>query len=84
MSKNNNFPLWFWFKLPLNMAGEVLFLYKLREYYDGVTFFELVVNTDFYEVEESDYFHNHNPQLQFRLIILNWTIFDVSFYNRGS
>ena len=75
--------IWFHGRLPMNMAWEALFLFKLRTFSDGITFFELVVNTDFYDdQDEIDNIKNdHNPKLSFRLIVLNYTIFDISIYN---
>jgi hypothetical protein len=64
------------------MAWEVTLFHKLRELADGITFFELVVNTDFFG--NLDSIDQHNPKLTFRLIVLNHTIFEVIIYNAAA
>jgi hypothetical protein len=73
-------PIWFWGRLPYDMAWELLLAHKLREFSDGITFFELKVNTDFFE-KLDEHITNHNPQLIFNLIILNCTIFSFTIYS---
>jgi len=74
------FPLWFWGRLPLKLNWELILFNKIREFCDGITFFELLVNTDTYkEIEEPLY--NHNPKLIFKLIICNFTIFELNIYS---
>lgn len=63
----------------MHMVWEVILFYKLRELKDGITFFELVVNTDLFD--NSDSVSQHNPKLTFRLIVLNYTIFEVVIYS---
>jgi hypothetical protein len=72
--------LWFWGRLPCYMAWELLLIHKLRDFSDGITFFELRVNTDFHE-DINPNITSQNPQLIFNLIILNYTIFDFSIYS---
>lgn len=48
--------------------------YKVRNFKDGLTFFEFVFNLDLYKAD-------HNPQIRCALVIFNFTIFDVTFYN---
>jgi hypothetical protein len=61
------------------MVWEVILFYKLRELKDGITFFELVVNMDLFD--NADSVSQHNPKLTFRLIVLNYTIFEMMIYN---
>ena len=63
----------------MHMVWEVILFYKLRELKDGITFFELVVNTDLFD--NSDSVGQHNPKLTFRLIILNHTVFEIVVYS---
>jgi len=75
--------LWFFGNVPfVNLCWEILLLHKLRYMHDGITFFELIVNTDFYDDADAPGYikFSHNPQLTFRLIILNYTIFEFSLY----
>jgi len=71
--------IWFWGNLPMHMVWEVTLFHKLRELADGITFFELIVNTDFFDNQDS--IDQHNPKLTFRLIVLNYAIFEVVIYN---
>lgn len=48
--------------------------YKVRNFKDGLTFFEFILNLDLYRAD-------HNPQFRSALVIFNFTIFDVTFYN---
>ena len=63
----------------MHMVWEVILFYKLRELKDGITFFELVVNMDLFD--NADSVSQHNPKLTFRLIVLNYTIFEMMIYN---
>ena len=63
----------------MHMVWEVTLFHKLRELADGITFFELIVNTDFFD--NLDSIDQHNPKLTFRLIVLNYTIFEVVIYS---
>lgn len=55
-------------------AWELDFFYKLRDFKDGVTFFEFVLNWD-------KYMCDHNPRFEFSLMILNFKIWEFSIYN---
>jgi len=66
----------------MRMAWEVILFYQVRDLKDGITFFELVVNTDFFD--DTDSMHQHNPKLIFRLIVLNYTMFEVVIYNAAA
>jgi hypothetical protein len=63
------------FSVSKNYAIDFCGLYVIRKMKDGITFFDLNVNTDYYEAD-------HNPKLNFSLIILNWTIFELTIYNK--
>jgi hypothetical protein len=63
------------FSISKNYAIDLCGLYVIRKMQDGITFFDLNVNTDFYEAD-------HNPKLNFSLIVLNCTIFELTIYNK--
>jgi hypothetical protein len=48
--------------------------YKVRNFKDGLTFFEFIFNLDLYRAD-------HNPQVRCALVIFNFTIFDITLYN---
>jgi hypothetical protein len=48
--------------------------YKVRNFKDGITIFEFLLNLDLY-------IRDHNPQIRFNLVICNFTIFDITLYN---
>lgn len=62
------------FKITKNYAIDFGLLYKVREFKDGITFFELISNLDIYKAD-------HNPKMSFRLIFFNVVIFDICIYN---
>lgn len=59
-----------------NYAIDLCGFYVIRKMKDGITFFDLNVNTDYYEAD-------HNPKLNFCLVILNCTIFELTIYNKN-
>jgi hypothetical protein len=61
------------------MVWEVILFYQVRDLKDGITFFELIVNTDFFD--NADSIDQHNPKLTFRLIVLNHTVFEIIIYS---
>jgi len=63
------------FSVSKNYAIDFCGLYVIRKMKDGITFFHLNVNTDYYEAD-------HNPKLNFSLIILNCIIFELTIYNK--
>lgn len=63
------------FDVTENYALDFGVFYKLRNFKDGLTFFEIVLNLDLYKAD-------HNPQVRFAFIICNFTIFDITFYNK--
>lgn len=63
------------FDLTKNYALDFGFFYKVRNFKDGVTFFELILNLDLYKAD-------HNPQIRFACIVCNFTMFDITLYNK--
>jgi hypothetical protein len=61
-------------KISKNYAIDFGFFYKVRNFKDGVTFFEFLFNLDLYK-------RDHNPQVRLNLIVFNFIIFDITFYN---
>ena len=55
-------------------AWELDFLYKYRDFSDGIDFFEFKCGLDKYPCD-------HNPKFDFSLRILNVTILEFSIYN---
>ncbi|NBW58887.1 hypothetical protein EBR43_14155 [bacterium] len=55
--------------------------HKLREWRDGMSFFELIINLDRYDKFEYIKFKD-NPTFNFHLIVLNFTIIQVEIYKR--
>ena len=47
---------------------------KIRNFNDGVTFFDMNINLDLYKGD-------HKPSLVIHLVILNFTIFELDVYN---
>jgi hypothetical protein len=52
---------------------EVAVISKIREFSDGITFIELVINWD-------RYLADHSPIFSFRMILLNHTIIEANIY----
>lgn len=63
------------FNLTKQYALDFGFLYKVRNFKDGLTFFEFILNLNLYKAD-------HNPQVRFALVIFNFTIFDIVLYNK--
>jgi hypothetical protein len=62
------------FNLTTEYALDFGLFYKVRNFKDGITFFEFLLNLDLYKKD-------HNPQIRFNLVICNFTIFDITLYN---
>ena len=62
------------FNLTTEYALDFGLFYKVRNFKDGLTFFEFILNLDLYRAD-------HNPQVRCALVIFNFTIFDITFYN---
>lgn len=55
-------------------AWELVLFHKIRDWSDGVTWFEFVYNVDRFVAD-------HNPKYDLHLIIANITIFEFNIYN---
>ena len=53
---------------------ELVLLHKVRDWKDGISFFEFVMNLDRFVAD-------HNPRFEVRLSLFNWTVFEFSVYN---
>lgn len=60
-------------KINDNYAWEFCALHKLRDFSDGVTFFEKNIVWD-------KYLRDHKPSFEISLIILNFMIFEFNVY----
>lgn len=55
-------------------AWELCMFHKLRDWSDGMSFFEFKVNCD-------RYVGDHTPKFEVFFVLLNFTILDFSVYN---
>lgn len=62
------------FKISKNYAVDYVFVHLVRSFHDGITFFDLNINIDYYKAD-------HNPQGVICLTILNFTIVELTWYN---
>jgi len=62
------------FNLTKKYALDFGLFYKVRNFKDGITFFEFLLNLDLYK-------RDHNPQIRFNFIVFNFIIFDITLYN---
>ncbi len=69
---NNN--MIYGFNLTKEYSLDFGLFYKVRNFKDGITFFEFLFNLDLYKAD-------HNPQIRFNLVVFNFTIFDITLYN---
>lgn len=63
------------FDITKNYALDFGLFYKVRNFKDGLTFFDIDLNLDLYKAD-------HTPQLKFLFIFCNFIIFDITFYNK--
>ena len=61
-------------KINKKYAWEIALFYKLRQFKDGIDFFEFNIGLDLFEGD-------HNPKFRLLLIIFNFTIIDIEVYN---
>ena len=61
-------------KISKNFALEINGLYKIRNFKDGVDFFELYAKLDLFK-------EDHKPSFQFWFEIFNFLILDIHIYN---
>lgn len=74
------FPTWFWGTIPFtDIKWEIIFLYNLRQFNDGVSFFEFKINLDLYDPLECGKY-KHTPSFNIHLVIMNYTIFELDVY----
>jgi len=62
------------FNITKKWALDCGLFYKVRNFKDGITFFEFLINLDLYK-------RDHNPQFKLNLIVFNFIIFDIILYN---
>jgi hypothetical protein len=62
------------FRISKNFAFELNFLYLIRRFSDGITFFNLNFDSDFYKGD-------HNPQFGIKIMFFNVMILDIRIYN---
>jgi hypothetical protein len=60
-------------KLSKKFSLDVSFFHVIRQFKDGITFFDLVCNLDLYKGD-------HNPKSQFMLVLLNFKVFEIEIY----
>ena len=76
------FPSWFWGKIPFTKLGwEVILFWKIRQFKDGISFFEFNINVDLYDPLEYSKFY-YRPHFRIHLVILNYTIIEIDFYKK--
>jgi hypothetical protein len=61
-------------KLTDSFAFEISLFHKLRNFSDGISFFEFTSNLDLYKGE-------HNPKFRLMLVVMNFKIFEIEIYN---
>ncbi len=61
------------FSLNKNYAVDISYLRKIRDFSDGIDYFEFHINSDFYNSD-------HKPSFDFYFIILNIVIFSIDIY----
>lgn len=57
-----------------NKAIDIDIFRKIRDFQDGINFFEFFINTDLY-------LSDHNPSFRVQLVILNLKIFEIEIYD---
>lgn len=76
------FPTWFWGKIPFTkLSWEVILFWKIREFKDGISFFEFNVNVDLYDPLEYAKFY-YRPHFRIHLVVLNYTVIEIDFYKK--
>ena len=61
-------------KISKNFAIELSGFHLIRKFKDGLTGFEIHLSWDRYEGD-------HNPQVSFLLILLNFKVMEINLYN---
>lgn len=62
------------FQRKINIVCDIEGVYKYRDFKDGVTVFEFIIECDFY-------ISDHNPKLNFFFRLFNHNIISIEFYN---
>ena len=65
--------IWFGKKLNKNYGWELAFFHRVRDFSDGITFFEWNITLD-------RYLADHTPRFTFELNILNYKIVEFGVY----
>lgn len=52
---------------------EIVLFHKLREYSDGITFWESKINWD-------RYLADHSPKFTIHIVLLNYTLIEINIY----
>ena len=60
-------------KITDNYGFEITILHKLREFYDGISFFKGKINWDRYKSD-------HSPKFELFLMLFNYTIVELNIY----
>ncbi len=60
-------------KIHKNYGWEIAVFHKVREYSDGITFWETNINWD-------RYLADHCPRFEFHIILLNFTVVEFNVY----
>jgi hypothetical protein len=61
-------------KISKNYAVELSLLRKIRQFKDGISFFELITKLDLYRGD-------HNPRFEISLMVLNFMVFEFNLLN---
>ena len=62
-------------KINENYGWELVLFWKLREFSDGVTFFDMTIEWD-------RYLADHSPRFRIHVVVLNFTVLEASVYYR--
>ena len=65
--------IWFTTKLSKSKALDLAMFFIVRQFKDGLTFFEFHIDWDMYKCE-------HNPSFDMALVICNFVIFELDIY----
>jgi hypothetical protein len=66
--------LGFSFKINKKYAFDIAAFYKVRDFHDGIDFFNSEINLDLFKGD-------HNPQFNIFLMLFNFMIFEIDIYN---
>jgi len=66
-----------WFPLPGGWVFELAGFYFIRDFKDGVSFFEFNINLDLFDMEP-------NPKFSIHLLFLNINLLEISIYREST